>query len=195
MRGGCEAASRTRTDGLMRPMASPDTRMELPDQDSNLGPSPQQGAALPTELSSIVELVGLRGIEPRPAGLQPAAPPATLQPHVALVDQGGFEPPTSSLSARRPHRTGLLVACAGQDSNLQAREGTWSTARRASQLPNRRMCRSVGVPDISAVGRCDDRSPLPAVRVRLLPDAVHYRVRPHSPNCRGLSRERCPTAR
>ena len=29
MQGGCGAASRTRTDGLMRPMASPDTRIEL----------------------------------------------------------------------------------------------------------------------------------------------------------------------
>lgn len=40
---------------------------------------------------------------------------------------------------------------AGQDSNLHAREGTWSTARRASQLPNRRMCRSAGIPGVSAV--------------------------------------------
>ena len=47
------------------------------------------------------------------------------------------------------------------------------------------------IPDVSAVGRCGDRKPLPA-RVRLLPVAVHYRVRPHSPSLGSESGEVSP---
>ncbi len=103
-----------------------------------------EGAALPTELSSIVLQIGSesgaardrtspcrastgraafnasapsgcwsawRDSNPRSTVCKTAALPLRHRP---VVDQGGFEPPTSSLSARRPHRTGLLVDRVGQ---------------------------------------------------------------------------------
>lgn len=69
--------------------------------------------------------------------------------------------------------------------------GTWSTARRACPLPNRRMCRSAGIPDVSAVGRCGDRKPLPQCGSGscLMLSTIEFALTPHR---WGLSRERCP---
>lgn len=79
-------------------------------------------------------------------------------------------------------RAGLEPACP---------HGTWSTARRASQLPNRRMCRSAGIPDVSAVGRCGDRKPLPPCGSGscLMLSTIEFALTPHR---WGLSRERYP---
>lgn len=52
-----------------------------------------------------------RDSNPRSTVCKTAALPLRHRP---VVDQGGFEPPTSSLSARCPHRTGLLVDRVGQ---------------------------------------------------------------------------------
>ena len=97
---------------------------------------------------------------------------------------------TAAVAGHRlvPPRTTLYV---GQDSNLHAREGPWSTARRASQLPNRRMCRSAGIPDVSAVGRCGDRKPLPSCGSGscLMLSTIEFALTPHR---WGLSRERYP---
>lgn len=90
--------------------------------------------------------------------------------------------PSAGPSISEVRRAGLEPACP---------RGTWSTARRASQLPNRRMCRSAGIPDVSAVGRCGDREPLPQCGSGscLMLSTIEFALTPHR---WGLSRERYP---
>lgn len=58
-------------------------------------------------------------------------------------------------------------------------------------MPNRRMCRSAGIPDVSAVGRCGDRKPLPSYGSGscLMLSTIEFALTPHR---WGLSRERHP---
>lgn len=51
----------------------------------------------------------------------------------------------------------MPASASGRTRTCMPARAPWSTARRASQLPNRRVCRSAGIPDVSAVGRCGDR--------------------------------------
>jgi hypothetical protein len=87
---------------------------------------------------------------------------------------------------------------AGQDSNLHAREGTWSTARRANQLPSRRMCRSAGSPtsspwDAAAAGhRSRPPSGVHGSGACLMLSTVQFAPTPHH---WGLGRERPPHGR
>ena len=101
----------------------------------------------------------------------------------SLAEGGCRRRPSAGPSSHHVvRRAGLEPACP---------QGTWSTARRASQLPNRRMCRSAGIPGVSAVGRCGDRKPLPwcGSGSCLMLSTIEFALTPHR---WGLSRERCP---
>lgn len=138
------------------------------------------------------------GVEPHGRGHDPGSNRAPGHPGVAFQqrrERGSNSHARVGLPFSRrlpsPAIGWSLHVCVGQDSNLHAREGTWSTARRASQLPNRRMCRSADIPDVSAVGRCGDRRPLPQCGSGscLMLSTIEFALTPHR---WGLSRERCP---
>jgi len=60
-----------------------------------------------------------------------------------------------------------------------------------AKLPNRRKCRSAGIPGVSAMGRCGDRMPLPRCGSGscLMLSTIDFAPTPHH---WGLGRERCP---
>lgn len=72
---------------------------------------------------------------------------------------------------------------------MPARDLVYSQAGQPIAQPTH-VCRSAGIPDVSAVGRCGDRKPLPQCGSGscLMLSTIEFALTPHG---RGLSRERC----